>query len=242
MAAQIAEPATRFSDRVIRFLERVEHRIARTDAEKEDVFKLRYDAYIRNDLINEREDHQLHDVDYDHCENSFITTTYIDGELAGTTRINIGVDSNAKLPSLGVFSDQVMPYLKAGKTVIELTRTAARLDFSGLFPELPYITLRPAFLAAEYFDADFAIATARAEHLAFFHRIFRFTPWCEPRDYPGVTTKIVCMGSDFRAGKNAVATRFPFFRSTLEERVKLFAPENAIDEPATIQAPSLLSA
>jgi hypothetical protein len=242
MAAEITEPVTRFSDRVIRFLDRVEHRIARTEAEKEEVFKLRYDAYIRNDLISEREDHQLRDCEYDYSNNSFVTTTYIDGELAGTTRVNVGVDVNAKLPCLGVFSDQVMPYLKAGKTVIELTRTAARLDFSGLYPELPYITLRPAFLAAEYFDADFAIATARAEHLAFFHRIFRFKPWCEPRDYPGVTTQIVCMGSDFRAGKNAVATRFPFFRSTPEERAKLFAVEDATSEPAAPKAPRLLSA
>jgi len=238
MAEQIAGSSTHFSERIIRFLERVEHRIARTDAEKEAVFRMRYDAYIRNALIEERDDRQLHDLEYDHSPNSFITTTYIDGQLAGTTRVNIGADPGAKLPCLGVFPDQIMPYLKAGKTVIELTRTAAQLEFAGIYPELPYITLRPAFLAAEHFDADFAIATARAEHLAFFHRVFRFSSMCEPRDYPGVTTKIVCMGSDFRAGKNAVANRFPFFRSTPEERAMLFGLEGA----APARAPSLLIA
>jgi len=34
------------SDRVLRFLERVEHRIARTDCEREAAFQLRYDAYV----------------------------------------------------------------------------------------------------------------------------------------------------------------------------------------------------
>ncbi|MGO9774819.1 MAG: N-acyl amino acid synthase FeeM domain-containing protein [Roseiarcus sp.] len=224
MDAQIVDATSRFSDRVLRFLERVEHSVARTPAEREAAFRMRYDAYIKNGLIEPRDDGQMYDVDYDDDPKAWITTTYIDGELAGTTRVNLAVDENGNLPCLGVFRDVIAPRLQAHRVIVELTRTAARLDFSGAFAELPYVTLRPAFLAAEYFDADFAVATARAEHLGFFRRIFRFEPWCEFRDYPGVTTKIACLGSDFRAGKERVAARYPFFRSTAAEREALFGP------------------
>ncbi len=224
MGEQIVDITSRFSDRILRFLERVKHHVARTPTEREAVFRLRYDAYIRNGLIESRADGQLYDENYDDGPNSWITTTFIDGELAGTTRVNLASSVNASLPCLGVFRDVVEPYLSANRVIVELTRTAARLDFSGLYPELPYITLRPAFLAAEHFDADFAVATARAEHLAFFRRIFRFVPWCEFRDYPNVTAKIACLGSDFRAGKARVAARYPFFRSTAAEREALYGP------------------
>jgi len=224
MDAHIVDVTSRFSERVLRFLERVEHRVARTAAEREAVLRLRYDAYISNDLIEARDDHQMYDVNYDDDPNAWITTTFIDGELAGTTRVNLAIDENGNLPCLGVFRDVIAPHLEAHRVIVELTRTAARLDFSGAFPELPYVTLRPAFLAAEYFDADFAVATARAEHLGFFRRIFRFEPWCEFRDYPGVTTKIACLGSDFRAGKERVEARYPFFRSTAAQREALFGP------------------
>ena len=42
---------SRFSDRILRFLERVEHRPAQTAAEKEAIYRLRYEAYLRENFI-----------------------------------------------------------------------------------------------------------------------------------------------------------------------------------------------
>src|ERR1039458_4429011 len=109
MDAQIVHATSRFSDRVLRFLERVEHRVARTPAEREAAFRMRYDAYIKNGLIGPRDDGQMYDVDYDDDPKAWITTTYIDGELAGTTRVNLAVDENGNLPCLGVFRDVIAP-------------------------------------------------------------------------------------------------------------------------------------
>jgi hypothetical protein len=222
MDVQSADAKSRFSDRVVRFLERVEHRIARTPAEREAVYRMRYDAYVRNELIEPRADGQLHDERYDDAPNAWITTTFIDGELAATTRVHVAADESANLPALAVFSDVIAPHLRAGRVIVESTRTAARADFAGRFPELPYVTLRPAYLAAEHFDADFVIATARADHLAFFRRVFCLVPWCEPRDYPGVTVQISCMGADTRAVQERIEARYSFLRSTAAEREALF--------------------
>jgi len=231
MDAPAAEATSRFSDRILRFLKRVEHRVATTAREREAVYRMRYEAYIRNRLMEPRADGQLHDQLYDHAANAWITMTFIDGEFAATTRVHVAGNESAPLPALGVFADVIGPRLRAGRVIVESTRTAARLDFAGRFPELPYVTFRPAYLAAEHFDANYVIATARIEHLAFYRRVFHFAPWCEPRSYPGVTVKVACMGIDPRSVQDQTEARYPFFRSTQAEREALFGP---LDQAADI--------
>jgi len=51
MQPQIADVSSRFSERLLRFLERVEHRVARSADQRETVFRLRYQAYLRNGLM-----------------------------------------------------------------------------------------------------------------------------------------------------------------------------------------------
>jgi hypothetical protein len=222
MDAQTVEGTSRFSDRILRLLERVEHRVAKTPAEREAVFQLRYEAYSRNGLIEPRKDGRLYDERYDDAENAWITMTFIDGELAGTTRVNVAFSDNAAFPALTVYPDVIAPRLRAGNAMVEFTRTAARLEFSKIYPELPYITLRPAYLAAEQFDIDFAVATARPDHVAFFRRVFCFEAWSEPRDYPDFTAQVACMGADFRAVQERIEARYPFFRSTAAERRTIY--------------------
>jgi hypothetical protein len=234
MDAGIGSTTSRFSDRVLRLLERVEHRCADTRSEKEAVYRLRYEAYIRKGLIEPRADGQLCDKVFDEAPNAWITTTFIDGELATTFRVHVAADENGALPSLGVFSDAIMPHLRMGRVIVDPTRLAARLEISRRFPETPYIAVRPAWLAAEYFEADFVVATINQEHQAFYRRVFGYAPWCEPRDYPNVNCKILCMGLDFRAEKERVEGRYPFFRSTWAERNALFSRR----APRQIQLPA----
>ena len=218
MGTQTAEATSRFSDRLLRLLERVEHRVAKTPADREAVFRLRYEAYLRNGLLDARADGQLYDERYDDAPNAHITMTFLDGELAGTTRVNLGADVNAILPCNSVYPDLITPQLQAGRLIVEMTRLAARLDFSKMFPELAYFTTRPGYLALEHFDADFAVATPRAEHMAFYRRVFRFTSWCEPREYPGLSAKFGCMAMDFHDVRDRVEERYPIYRSTSAER------------------------
>lgn len=230
MDAQIADSNSRFSERVLRFLERVEYRVATTPADKEAVYRLRYDAYIRNGLIEPRADERLYDEPYDDAPNAWVTMTFIDGELAGSTRVNVAADESAALPAYTVYPDVIGPRLRAGRVIVESTRTAARLDLSGRFPELPYVTLRPAYIAAEHFDVDYVVATARSDHMPFFRRVFCLVPWCEPRDYPNFTAKVACMGADARAVQDRIEARYPFLRSTAAEREALFGPLSAAPE------------
>ena len=229
MNEQIAGVPSRFSDRILRLLERVEHRTAKTPADRETAFQLRYDSYRRNGLIEPRADARLYDQRYDDAENSWITMTYIDGELAGTTRVNLAYDEQGIMPAYTVYPDIIGPKLRAGRTLIEFTRTAARLELSKTYAELPYITLRPGYMAAEHFAVDYAVATARDDHVPFFRRVFCFTPWSEARDYPEFTAQVACLGADFGAVRERIEARYPFFCSTPAEREALFGPRNPTD-------------
>jgi hypothetical protein len=213
-----------FSDRVLRLLERVEHRVAKAPAEREAAFRLRSEAYQKNGVLQRSDGGRLYDPWYDDAPNAWITTTFIDDELAGTVRVNLGFDGNAILPGLQVFSDILGPKLAARQVIAEFTRLAARLSLSSIYPELAYVIMRPAFMAAEHFDADFAIGTPREEHMAFYRRTFGATPWCQPRDYPGVTAQIACVGADYRLGRKMIESRYPFYKSEPSEREALFGP------------------
>ncbi|MBV9290467.1 MAG: hypothetical protein JO288_22060 [Hyphomicrobiales bacterium] len=127
------------------------------------------------------------------------------------------------MPSREVFSDLIDPYLRAGFTVVDPTRLAACLEMSKRYPELPFLALRPAWLACVHFDADVVLATVAADHVPFYQRVFGYERLCEPRDYPMVRFRIVCLGLDFPAVKCAVEERYPFFRSTEAEREAFLA-------------------
>jgi hypothetical protein len=213
-----------FADRVLRLLERVEHRVASTPEEREAAFRLRFEAYQKIGFLQRSDGERLYDPRYDDAPNAWITTTFIDGELAGTVRVNIGAGENAVLPGLQVFADVFVPKLSAGEVIAEFTRLAARLTLSSVYPELAYVVMRPAFMAAEHGDADWAVGTPRAEHIAFYRRAFGATVWRSPRDYPGLTAKLACVGADYRLARQLVELRYPFFRSDPAERERLFGP------------------
>ncbi|MBV8107747.1 MAG: hypothetical protein JO223_24620 [Hyphomicrobiales bacterium] len=227
MGAAISSAPTTFSEHVFKFLEKVEHRVASNPAEREAVFRLRYDAYRGNGFLKPRLDEKLYDPLYDSGPMAWITMTFVDGELAGTVRVSVGTAENAVLPGLQVFSDILAPRLRARQTIVEFTRLAAKLSLSSARPELPYIIMRPGFIAAQHFDADFAVATPREEHIAFYKRAFGAALWCAPRDYPGLTAKLACMGANYPAVRSAIEARYPFYKSTAAERAALFGPRDA---------------
>ena len=198
-----------FSDRLSCFASRVKHICATNADEKSLAFRTRYLAYFRSGMINFREDGVLYDNVYDESDNGHITLSYIDDEFAATFRVHVGNSEHPVLPSLAVFPDAIRPPLLAGLTVVDPTRLAARLDASVKHPELPYVALRPAWLASEHYGADLVLATVAAEHAPFYRRVFGYTQLSEPRDYPELTFKVVCLGLDFEFGEGGRGGSLP---------------------------------
>ena len=210
----------RFSERMFRLLDRVEFRCANADDDNEEVRRLRY----QNDghgPIGPRTDDALGEIAY--TAKTLVTTTRIDGEFAIGMRIDVARCEDDTLPALALFGDVITPYLRKGRTVLELGQSAVGFGiFKGL-PEWPVVSLRPVWLAAEYFDVDFVIATISVVHQAFYRHMFAFRQWCEPRQSPNSDRAIACIGLDFRINREQLEARYPFLRSTVAERDCLFS-------------------
>jgi hypothetical protein len=219
---------SQFADRVLRLLERVEHRRIRTESEKEAIYRLRYAAYRRENYIEPREDGVLYDSVYDEAPNCWNIGTYIDGELASSLRIHVGWREDDILPDASVFPDVFTPHLRNGRAIVDLTRLATNIEFSRRLPEMPYVTLRPGWMAGAHFNVAYIISTMRAEHQAYYKRVFGSEVFSKPREYPLVNRPVACMGCDYFAQKDRVESRYPFFQSSEEERDNLFGRRSAL--------------
>jgi N-acyl-L-homoserine lactone synthetase len=222
-----AVPGRSLSDRVMGLLEQVDYRRADTHEDREAIFRLRYAAYLREGAIPSSPSERFCDA-LDDTDNAWIFGLYIEGELASSIRLHVATRQSPVLPALNVFSDLLSPETAAGKVIIDPTRFVVDRAASRRYPELCYVTTRLAWLASEFFSTNLLLATVRAEHQAFYRRVFGHRLICEPRHYPSLAKPICLMALDYALARERVVQRRPFFRSTVFERRMLFARAPAL--------------
>ncbi len=218
-----------FSDRVAQLLARIDCRRADSGEEREAVFRLRYEAYLREGAIFPNSSGTFSDP-YDETPNAYLFGLYIDDELASSIRIHVGSRERPNFPSLEVFPDILQPELDAGKVIIDPTRFVADESLSRLHRGLPYATLRLSMVAAEHFGADLVLAAVREEHQAFYRRAFDQRLIGEARPYPRLSKPISLMAVHYPTAVDKLWQQYPFIPSTFAERRKLFErPRHASD-------------
>jgi hypothetical protein len=221
MSAVAGIAATSFTDRIFRVLDRVDYRRIDSADDRDAVYRLRYDAYSREGSIQANFSKRFSD-NYDNWENAWTFGLIIDGRLASSFRMHVSTPAFPDIPAAHVFPEILKPEIEAKKVIVDPTRFVADPECARLYPELPYLTVRLGYLAAEYFNADTVLATVRAEHQAFYKRVFGHKVICPPRPYPTLTKPISLMSLDYPAARETIVRRHPFFRSTLFERRMLF--------------------
>jgi hypothetical protein len=216
-----AEATTTVLGRSADLLDQVDYRLAQTPAEKEEIYNLRYRAYLREGAVEPSTDQRVTDS-YDDAPNAWTFGIFLDGELYSSVRISVVTSEWRMSCSAEAFGDVLHPRLDRGEVIIDPTRFVADPEKAKRFPELPYVTLRLAYLACEYFHADIGLAIVRAEHQAFYRRVFMHETIAEPRFFPGLLKPVGLMAADFPAMHEKVFARYPCMRSTAFERRMLF--------------------
>ena len=217
-------------ERGIELLDRVDYRLAETEADKEAIYRLRYRAYLNEGAIEPNSERMVTDR-FDEMKNSWVFGVYIDGGLASSIRISVATPAFPTSPSVDVFSDILGPELERGMTIVDPKRFVADPARASGFPELPYVTVRLGYVACGYFNADIGLATVRAEHRAFYRRVFLQESWCEPRIFPGLLKPVGLMAARYRTTREGVFQRFPYMRSSYFERRMLFERNPGRDVP-----------
>src|SRR6202051_1926305 len=207
--------------RKLGLLDHVDYRLEETEAEKEAIYRLRYRAHLHEGAIEPRADQRLADR-FDDLPNSWVFGIYLDDELTSSIRISVATSDNDDTPAVDAFSDLLAPELARGKVIVDPNRFVADPLSRTKYPELPYLTVRLGYVACAYFNADIGTATVRAEHQAFYQRLFLQKSLCEPRPYPTLTKPLCLMAADYLSIRDKVFERFPLMRSSTRERRMLF--------------------
>ena len=217
-----------FATKLLAYLQLADYRVATSRIDREEIFRLRYESYLNEGAIEERASRMFND-EYDEFDNCWIFGIHLNDALAGSIRFHVITPEDRKGPAYDVFPDLVGPMLDDGMTLIDPTRFAADSEATKNFPEMPFLTLRVACMAYEYFDADYVLATVRKEHAAFYRRVFNAEFMCEPRPYPMLKSQICLLRANVRGVREKLARRYPIFESSLTERRMIF------DQQASVQ-------
>ena len=217
--------------------DRVDYRPIETREEKDQLYLMRYKAYRHGELIPPSKSERYSDR-YDDAPNALTFGIYVDGELCSSVRLHVLTSERRMSYTTDLFGDVLHSRLDRGEVFIDPARFVANPEKAQRFPELPYLTLRLAYLACEYFNADTGLALVRPGHQSFYRRIFLHETIAEPRPFPNALVKVALMASDFRALREKVLARFPIMRSSAFERRMLFERSGGRHSPSADLMPS----
>jgi hypothetical protein len=242
MNARTSAPGsyTGFAEKALSSLEQMEYRRILGGEDLEEVYRLRYEAYRRKELI-ERNDTGLEEDHYDSTPNGQIFGLYFDGKLASSLRVHHATPDYRVCPTTSHFPNSLDEHFDKGMAFIDSSRFCADQELSTKLPFLPLFTTRLTAMACRYFDADYMLSVIRPEHSAFYRRYFGMKRWGTGKKVDWFAFEVDLYSADRYEIAEKVLTRVPFFHSTEHEREALFGtpPEGVLSvsvKPTATQA------
>jgi hypothetical protein len=166
--------------------------LARTTDSLDQVYRLRYRCYRRNQSIPERSDERFPDH-FDALPNHFsFIANCGQAEAMATVRLSVVHPERAgwsDSPGARVFGDH--PAFRTIRSYVEASRLCfglqARRDvFIGLLGNMAAL--------ADYYQVEWLVACPRVEHVPVYEKLFGFEQLASPRPYFGVTFETQLLG------------------------------------------------
>jgi hypothetical protein len=203
------------------FANRVTCRLASSFIERDAIFKLRYQSYLRAELISQNSFGRYIEP-ADHAANAYLMGLYIERRLVSSLRLQIGSLATPNFSSLELFPHFLEPILRNDKTVIDMSCVATAEELARPYLWLPYLILRSWIIAAEYFHADYIAAAVRPQHQVFYQRVLNCELHSELRPPPHRLASVGLVSLNFATSAKRLYENLPFLRSTPSERQQLF--------------------
>lgn len=194
------------------------------------VYRLRYEAYRREEFIPFNSQRVAGD-DYDGSSNAYCFGVYIDDLLVSSIRFHLVTPDMQESPGRSVWPEVLGPVLDEGKSYIDPSRFTTDHDASLAFPALPFLTLRIVAMASVHFDTDYCISAVRREHAAFYVRVFRSRQIGGSRGFAELKFPMLLYAAEVPVIRDKVYSSYPVFMSTAEEREALFGDDNGLAAP-----------
>ena len=224
-----------FTNRLYNVMDRIEYRRIESLEDMEEVSRLRRKAYSKANYLVPEEGHLfIDDMDFD--PQAYVFGIYCDEQLISTIRIHHVTPSHRVCSSRVVYQREVDEFLDAGMSLIDPVRHASDPDLFDDLPALPYLTLRIATMASDYFSADRCLSLVPIKHVAFYRRVFQSHQIADPiPNCKGYDVDATLLAANIPVSLPKVYERYPFFKSHPYERRMMFAPSQELGTmPLTI--------
>lgn len=221
VAVQGTGGTSQFAQTLVDLLDRVQYRRVSVAEQFDPVYRLRYEAYRREEFIPVNSQQITRDA-YDEAPNCHCFGVYIDDRLVSSIRLHIVSAEQPVSPSHKIWPDVLGAIIAQGGSYVDPSRFTADHDASLEFPALPYVTLRAAVMACEYFNTTYCISSVRQEHGPFYRRVFGLEQMAGLGTWGELTFPVCLFGARVEVIYDRIMSRYPFFRSTPEERAALF--------------------
>lgn len=159
-----------FSNKLLEVLDHIEYRRVETQEDMEEVARMRYRAYKLANILTLEGAKLIDAVDFDN--HAYVFGVYFDERLISTVRIHHVTPDHRISITRDMYPKEIDAFLDSGMTLIDPVRFAADPEIIGEMPALPYLTLRIASMAADYFDADRVLQLVSPQHAPFYKRVF----------------------------------------------------------------------
>ena len=167
--------------------------IAHTPEERDEVYKLRYEAYRRDGAIDPQPGDRFSDH-FDALPNRFsLVVRHYDAPARATVRLSVLRRDLGwtEAPSRRVFGDHPALEAMAGESYVE----ASRLCFGPLARRDIFVKLLGHMAAlGDIYETGWLAACPRVEHAQVYKRLFGFRQSAEPRQYYGVHFQTELLG------------------------------------------------
>ncbi|MGB3335981.1 MAG: hypothetical protein WBA73_02275 [Devosia sp.] len=221
LETQAGGETSRFALTLTDLLDRVQYRRVSVEDQFDPVYRLRYEAYRREDFIPINSQQITRDA-YDDAPNCYCFGVYIDDKLVSSIRLHLTTSKQRTSPSLGIWPDVLGGILDKGETYLDPSRFTADRDATLAIPALPYLTLRIGVMASTHFGATYCLSSVRPEHAPFYKRVFGSTQLAGEGHWGELAFPVCLYATYLPVTLPRIISRYPFFMSTAEEREALF--------------------
>jgi len=192
----------------------IEFRTCTVDSAKDDLYSLRYRAFIKEGIITPRDDEMFFDV-YDDLATSCSLGAYHDGACVGTFRLAFGqgrpgaetMPCQSGFPLVALLEKQGFHrVVEFGRMVVEpsLTNTSFR---TTLYASL----VRAGLIVTKAGGADYGLISVHPKVARFYELMCGFSVLARAESYPGINAPAVLLGRDFRILDQKRIAQNPFF-------------------------------
>lgn len=198
-----------------------------TQALREQVYALRYRAYLRENAIEECTEERFEDK-YDSQPNHVLWALTENEEVIGSIRTTWFDPAEVHLiPEMIGYAEDLAKSVPENVKLLSGNRFVTSSSFDSS-PQTAMLLLRHYMETAHYYQTEWAICAVRKNHEPFYRRVLHLKKHSEEgRIYPGLTCQMYLMSCDFKKNINAVYHNYPILKPKGYER--LFFDENYQD-------------